>query len=153
YLARANALEANVRFYYVQNGRRIELKGWNGRVASGVWHELRADMRGDRVEVYFNGAKVIDGRDGRFPNAGRVGVSTKPDSYTQFDNRRAPPLRGGSAGGLAAAPACYATDTSMTPPAFGPRRPAAAAAAPAQPGLSLLREIPLPGSASRFDYQ
>jgi hypothetical protein len=92
YVARANALENNVRFYYVEKGRRRQLEGWNGQVLSGRWHELRADMRGDHVEVYFNGTKVIDARDSRFPTAGKVGVWTKADSRTLFDDLVASPL-------------------------------------------------------------
>jgi hypothetical protein len=92
YLARANALEDNVRFYYVENGRRHEVEGWNGKVSSAVWHQLRADMRGDRVEVYFDGTKVIDAHDSRFPTPGRVGVWTKADSRTLFDDLTASPL-------------------------------------------------------------
>jgi chromate transporter len=91
YLARANALEDNVRFYYVQNGRRVQLAGWNGKVTSGVWHELRADVRGDRVEVYYDRRKVIEARDARFSSPGKVGVWTKADSHTLFDNLTASP--------------------------------------------------------------
>jgi hypothetical protein len=92
YLARANALEDNVRFYYVRNGRRTQLEGWNGKVTSGTWHELRADMRGDHVEVYYDGRKVIDGHDARFTGPGNVGVWTKADSHTLFDDLTASPL-------------------------------------------------------------
>jgi len=94
YVARANALEGNVRFYFVESGRRREAKGWNGKVSTGVWHELRADMRGDHVEIYFDGAKVIDAHDSRFSTPGRVGVWTKADSHTLFDDLTASP--GGS---------------------------------------------------------
>lgn len=86
YLTRANALEDNVCWYFVQNGRRIEVKRVRITVASGVWHTLRADMRGDHVEVYFNGEKLIDVHDSRFTSPGRVGVWTKADSYTLFDD-------------------------------------------------------------------
>lgn len=86
YLTRANALEDNVCWYYVQNGRRIEVKRVHVRVASGVWHSLRADMRGDHIEVYFNGTKLIDVHDSRFTAPGKVGVWTKADSHTLFDD-------------------------------------------------------------------
>jgi len=86
YLARANALEDNVRFYYVQNGSRKEIASWNGPVASCAWHTLRADMRDDHVEVYWDGQKVIDAHDAHFGNAGRVGLWTKADSRTLFDD-------------------------------------------------------------------
>lgn len=92
YLARANALEDNVCFYYVENGRRREVKGWNGKVMAGQWHELRAEMRGNNVRVYYDGTKVIDASDSRFPAAGEVGVWTKADSRTLFDNLTATPL-------------------------------------------------------------
>ncbi len=92
YLARANALEDNVRFYYVENGRRREVKGWNGKVSSGTWHELRVEMRGNAVQVYFDGTKVIDASDARFPTPGKVGMWTKADSRTLFDNLTATPL-------------------------------------------------------------
>jgi hypothetical protein len=84
--SRANALEDNVCWYYVQNDRRIEVKCLRVEVASGVWHTLRADMRGDHVEVYFNDKKLIDVHDSRFTTPGKVGVWTKADSYTQFDD-------------------------------------------------------------------
>jgi hypothetical protein len=86
YLTRANALEDNVCWYYVQNGRRTEVKRVNVKVASGVWHTLRADMRGDHIEVFFNDKKLMDVHDSRFNAAGRVGVWTKADSYTLFDD-------------------------------------------------------------------
>ncbi|HEX9482969.1 MAG TPA: hypothetical protein VF929_00250 [Gemmatimonadaceae bacterium] len=92
YLARANALEDNVCWYYVENGRRVEVKRARVKVPSGIWHALRADMRGDHIEVYFNGQKLIDEHDSRFLAPGKVGVRTKADSYTQFDDLTASPL-------------------------------------------------------------
>ena len=92
YLTRANALEDNVCWYYVQNGRRVEVKRMKVKVAPGVWHSLRADMRGDHIEVYFNGQKLIDVHDARFTKPGKVGVWTKADSYTLFDDLTATPL-------------------------------------------------------------
>src|SRR6266571_4041602 len=92
YLTRANALEDNVRFYYVKNGRRIQLANWSGKVTSGAWHELRVEFQGDHVEVYWDGTKRIDAHDHTFSGSGRVGVWTKADSYTLFDDLTARPL-------------------------------------------------------------
>ena len=92
YLARANALEDNVNLYYVQNGRRRELRGWSGQVSAGTWHELRADSRGDSIDVYFDGARIISARDERFRAAGLVGLWTKADSRTVFTQFSATPL-------------------------------------------------------------
>lgn len=146
YLARANALEDNVNFYYVQNGRRREVKGWRGKVATAAWHGLSADMRGDHVGVYFDSAKVIDVRDSRFSAAGKVGVWTKADSRTLFDD-----LTVTGPVSEAQGASCAATRTSLTPPQWTP-------SAVQQPSalrgpLRLVRDIPLPGPANRFDYQ
>jgi hypothetical protein len=92
YVARANALEDNVRLYRVVNGRRRQFGGWNGKVASGVWHQLGIEAKGDHITVSFNGAKVIDEHDSTFPDAGKFGVWTKADSVIYFDDLTATPL-------------------------------------------------------------
>jgi hypothetical protein len=92
YLTRANALEDNVNLYHVKDGRRIQFAGWQGKVASNVWHKLRVDARAERFEVYFDEKKVLDARDTAFVTAGKVGVWTKADSVIQFDDLSATPL-------------------------------------------------------------
>src|ERR671924_660014 len=67
YVARANALEDNVRLYHVVNGNRRQFAGWNGNV-------------------------VIDAKDDTFKDAGKVGVWTKADSVTHFAALSAKPL-------------------------------------------------------------
>ena len=91
YVTRANALEDNVHLYRVVGGRRIRFEGWNGKVASGVWHELAMEMAGDHIQVFFDGNKVIDARDATFKDAGKFGVWTKADSIIQFDDLTATP--------------------------------------------------------------
>jgi DNA-binding beta-propeller fold protein YncE len=51
----------------------------------------------------------------------------------------------------ASAQACYAAPSSMTPAAWRVSAPARQSAPAA--GLTLIKEIPLPGPANRFDYQ
>ncbi len=91
YVTRANALEDNVHLYHVVKGRRVRFAGWNGKVASGVWHELAMEMVGDHIQVFFNGTKVIDDHDGTFKDPGKFGVWTKADSIVQFDDLTATP--------------------------------------------------------------
>jgi len=91
YVTRANALEDNVHLYHVVNGHRVRFAGWNGKVASGIWHELSMDMVGNHIQVFFNGNKVIDDRDDTFKDAGKFGVWTKADSIVQFDDLVAMP--------------------------------------------------------------
>jgi hypothetical protein len=92
YLTRANALEDNVRLYHVVKGSRRQFAGWNGKVASGVWHELAVEAQGDHFQVFFNGKKVIDAHDKTFTEAGKMGVWTKADSVIYFDDLTAQPL-------------------------------------------------------------
>ena len=70
----------------MKGGYRQQLASWSGDVAAGRWHELRAEAQGDHLAVFWNGQKVIDARDTTFPEAGRVGLWTKADSVTAFDD-------------------------------------------------------------------
>jgi len=93
YLTRANALEDNVNLYYVKDGRRRQITGWRGKVTSGTWHQLSVEARGDHFVVTFDGNKVMDAQDSTFSQPGKVGVWTKADSVTYFDDLSAAPLR------------------------------------------------------------
>ena len=86
YISRANALEDNVTIYHTINGKRVAFKNINTKVTSGVWHTLRVDFEGNKFTVTFDGTKVIEATDQSFANAGKVGVWTKADSVTLFDN-------------------------------------------------------------------
>jgi hypothetical protein len=94
YIVRANALEDNVVLYKVQNGERTDLPvkgqgrtyGKPAEVPSGQWSTLRVVAASIRFEVYFNGTKLYEVEDGTFKGAGRVGVWTKADSVTHFDD-------------------------------------------------------------------
>src|SRR5256714_7623461 len=86
YIARANALEDNVTIYHTIGGKRVAFKSIKTKVKSGVWHTLRVDFEGNKFTVTFDGNKVIEATDQSFPNAGKVGVWTKADSVTLFDD-------------------------------------------------------------------
>jgi hypothetical protein len=86
YVARANALEDNVTIYYTIDGRRTEKKRANMKVASNQWHTLRVDFEGTRFTVRFDGKKALEWDDSTFKDAGKVGVWTKADSVTLFDD-------------------------------------------------------------------
>lgn len=101
YIVRANALEDNVVLYKVQNGKRTSLApkgtasgtyGQKHTVAGNQWHDLRIVAQGKKFEVYFNGKKLYDVEDETFPGAGKVGLWTKADSVTLFDDLRIKPL-------------------------------------------------------------
>jgi hypothetical protein len=86
FVTRANSLEANIRLYTVKAGKREQIADYDGPVTANVWHELRLEIRGDRLRVSWDSAQVIDQRDATFPEAGRVGLWTKADSVTYYDN-------------------------------------------------------------------
>ena len=86
YVARANALEDNVTIYDTVNGRRTERKRANMKVATNQWHTLRVDFQGSHFTVTFDGKKALEWDDATFKDAGKVGVWTKADSVTAFDD-------------------------------------------------------------------
>jgi hypothetical protein len=86
YVARANALEDNVSLYYTQSGRRITLKYVDAPVARSAWHTLRVEFSGKRIRVILNGKLYIEMDDDHIAGAGAVGVWTKADSVTAFDD-------------------------------------------------------------------
>lgn len=85
YIARYNPLEDNFRVYKVVNGHRRKLRSARIKHRSG-WHTLRVKMQGAHVECFFDGKKYLDVRDETFPQGGRVGVWTKADAVTYFDD-------------------------------------------------------------------
>ncbi len=86
YVARANALEDNVTIYDTVNGRRTERKRTRVKVASNQWHTLRIDFQGTHFTVTFDGKKSLEWDDQTFKDSGKVGVWTKADSVTLFDD-------------------------------------------------------------------
>ncbi|PYM28155.1 MAG: hypothetical protein DMD78_00750 [Candidatus Rokuibacteriota bacterium] len=98
YIARANALEDNVVAYKMVNGRRTDLKpvgagarayGVSATVAPKAWHTLRVEFSGGEFAVRFDaGAAAFTVRDETLKSAGRVGVWSKADSVTEFDEFR-----------------------------------------------------------------
>jgi hypothetical protein len=86
YIARANALEDNVTIYHTVNGRRSEKKRINTKVASNQWHSLRVDFKDNYFVVTFDGKQAFVWKDDTFKDAGKVGVWTKADSTTLFDD-------------------------------------------------------------------
>jgi hypothetical protein len=85
YVARANALEDNVRFYRVVSGRREQLGGANLKVTANHWHTLGLRAEGERFTVSYDGTTLFSVTDKTFAEAGGVALWTKADSVTRFD--------------------------------------------------------------------
>ncbi len=88
YVARANALEGNVSLYHTTGGRRITIKYVDAPVARDAWHTLRVEFAGQHIRVVFDGVARIELDDAHIAGAGAVGVWTKADSVTLFDDFR-----------------------------------------------------------------
>jgi hypothetical protein len=85
YVVRANALEGNFRLYYYDRGRREIASARVQPPALGQWHTIRVVAVGDQIQAYLNGKLLLDHRDSRF-HSGQVGLWTKADSVTAFDD-------------------------------------------------------------------
>jgi len=86
YVARANALENNVSLYYTERGSRKTIKYVDAPVARGSWHTLRVEFAGTRIAVLLDGKRYVELDDSHIGGTGAVGVWTKADSVTAFDD-------------------------------------------------------------------
>ena len=85
YVVRANALEDNFRLYSYDRGRRQLATARVKAPALGQWHTVRLTAVGDHLQAWLDGTLYLDHRDSRF-TSGRVGLWTKADSITAFDD-------------------------------------------------------------------
>ena len=95
YVVRANALEDNFRLYYCDRGRRQLANSRVKAPALGQWHTVRLVAVADHMQAWLDGTLYLDHHDSRF-TSGRVGLWTKADSITAFDDLT---IRGLKAGG------------------------------------------------------
>ena len=72
--------------YYVIDGKRRQFAAANFKVTSGEWHELRVECVGNKIICYYDGAKKIEATDDTFKDGGKIGLWTKADSVTYFDD-------------------------------------------------------------------
>jgi hypothetical protein len=85
YTARFNPLEDNFRVYHVVDGVRTELQSADVKRSPG-WHTLRVRMSGDHMTCDLDGKPLLDARDSTIKEAGMIGLWSKADARTQFDD-------------------------------------------------------------------
>ena len=85
YVVRANALEDNFRLYSYDGARRQLASARVRMPAFKQWHTVRVVAVGDHIQSWLDGALLLDHGDARF-KVGRVGLWTKADSITAFDD-------------------------------------------------------------------
>lgn len=86
YVARHNPLENNYRLYKVVDGRRTQLGTADVTIPSGTWYTLRVVHRGSHIQCFLNDEPYLDVMDDTFTEAGRVGLWSKADAVTRFDD-------------------------------------------------------------------
>ena len=87
YIARMNPLEDNYRVYKVVAGKRIQMATKEGlKIPVGEWHTLQIKMTGQQIECSLDGKKLLEAKDDTFTKAGKIGLWTKSDAQTEFDN-------------------------------------------------------------------
>jgi len=86
YIARWNPLEDNFRVYYVKDSKRRQIASADVKTDSSKWHEIKIEMEGNEIEAYFDGKKLIEIKDDTFTDTGMVGLWTKADAATSFDD-------------------------------------------------------------------
>lgn len=91
YVCRINPLEGNYRVYKVVDGKRTQLQSADVNTDSGKWYTLRVVMTGNQMICYLDGQKLLEASDDTFKDAGLVGLWTKADAATSFDNVVAAP--------------------------------------------------------------
>src|SRR5215467_6358489 len=94
YVVRANALEGNFRLYYYDRGRHQLASASVKPPALGQWHAVRLVAVGNHIQAWLDGKRQLDHHDSRL-TAGRVGLWTKADSITAFDDLMIRGVKGG----------------------------------------------------------
>ena len=86
YIARWNPLEKNFRVYFVKDGRRMQLASADIETDPDTWHEIEIEHVGNKIVAEFDDKQVIEIEDSTFAEGGMVGLWTKADAATAFDD-------------------------------------------------------------------
>ncbi len=85
YVCRYNPLEENFRVYKVVDGVRTMFK--NAKTpGDDKWHFLRVTMVGPKITCYLDGQKLLEAEDETFKDAGAIGLWSKADAQSYFDD-------------------------------------------------------------------
>ncbi len=93
YVVRYNPLEDNFRYYIIFHGIRRMLATARIALPAGTWHTMRVRQRGDRFEGFIDGKRLLTGKDRHIQRPGGVGIWTKADAVTSFDDFTVVPQR------------------------------------------------------------
>jgi hypothetical protein len=86
YIARVNPLENNIRLYKVVGGKRKQLESSDIEIRKNEWFQIGVTMQRERIECFYNGVKVFSASDQSFQQPGQIGVWSKADAVSYFDD-------------------------------------------------------------------
>jgi hypothetical protein len=86
YLARANPLENNFRVYKVIDGNRKQLKSYELPVSANIWHNITIIHRLNTIQCFYDSQLFLVTKDSSINNAGKIGLWTKADAQTLFND-------------------------------------------------------------------
>jgi hypothetical protein len=92
YISRANPLEDNFRVYKVVDGKRIKMDSAHLKVTSGEWHTIKVLARKDQIQCFYDGQPYLEVTDDTFLKKGKIGLWTKADAVTYFDDLEVRPI-------------------------------------------------------------
>ncbi len=92
YMVSANALEDEVRLYKVIDGVRHPIAGANTHIGTGEWHWMKLIVKDNHFQVFLEDALLFEADDTTYPQAGQIGLATKSDGVTVFDDFYITPL-------------------------------------------------------------
>jgi hypothetical protein len=95
YICRFNPLEGNFRLYLVAGGQRKQLATADVDTEAGKWYTIRVTMIGDQIACWLDGEKLLEATDDIIKDAGRIGLWTKADAATAFDDLTIAPVAEG----------------------------------------------------------
>jgi hypothetical protein len=92
-IARMNPLEDNFRVYYVKDGGRHQIESATVKIETGTWHTMKIDQRGGHIVCFLDGKEYLNSNDDHMQGEGGVGLWTKSDAVSSFDDLKVQPAR------------------------------------------------------------
>jgi hypothetical protein len=76
----------------VDGKRSKEFQSADVKVPTDEWHRIKIKHVGDHIECFLDDKKHLDVKDDTITKAGKIGLWTKADAQTYFDEFRVKPV-------------------------------------------------------------
>lgn len=68
------------------NGTRTMIGKVDNLTCDNSWHTVRVTMKADKIIVFFDDKQILEATDSQFPNTGMVGLWSKANAVSNFDD-------------------------------------------------------------------